>query len=68
MSRTVIDVDDELLAEASEVLGTATKKDTVNAALANVVNARRVREHIDWLASGGLPDLSDPEVMKGAWR
>jgi Arc/MetJ family transcription regulator len=68
MSRTLIDVDDELLAEASRRLGTTTKKDTVNAALAEVVNLARVHEHIEWLASGGLPDLADPEVMKDAWR
>jgi Arc/MetJ family transcription regulator len=61
-------VDDELLTEAAAVLGTTTKKDTVNAALAEVVNVRRVRAHIEWLASGGLPDLADPEIMKGAWR
>jgi Arc/MetJ family transcription regulator len=33
MTRTVIDIDDELLARAQRSLGTGTKKDTVNAAL-----------------------------------
>jgi len=31
--KTLIDVDEDTLAAAQEVLGTATKKDTVNAAL-----------------------------------
>lgn len=33
MARTVIEIDDELLARAQRSLGTGTKKDTVNAAL-----------------------------------
>lgn len=33
MAKTLIDIDDEALALAAEVLGTRTKKDTVNAAL-----------------------------------
>ncbi|MFJ3927743.1 type II toxin-antitoxin system VapB family antitoxin [Streptomyces sp. NPDC090022] len=41
MSRTVIDLDDEALAEAAQLLGTTTKKDTVNAALREVADRRR---------------------------
>jgi Arc/MetJ family transcription regulator len=33
MSRTLIDVDDEMLARAQRALRTTTKRDTVNAAL-----------------------------------
>jgi Arc/MetJ family transcription regulator len=33
MSRTVIDIDDEMLARAQRAMRTATKRDTVNAAL-----------------------------------
>jgi Arc/MetJ family transcription regulator len=32
MARTVIDLDDELVASVAKELGTSTKKDTVNAA------------------------------------
>ncbi|MEU1811245.1 type II toxin-antitoxin system VapB family antitoxin [Micromonospora sp. WMMD1076] len=60
MSRTILDVDDDLLAEAAEILGTGTKKATVNAALQEVVNREKRREFADWLKSGGLPDLTDP--------
>ncbi|WP_406319264.1 type II toxin-antitoxin system VapB family antitoxin [Streptosporangium sp. NBC_01639] len=37
MSVTQIDLDDEALAEAMRMLGTTTKKDTVNAALREYV-------------------------------
>ncbi|MEV5499784.1 type II toxin-antitoxin system VapB family antitoxin [Nonomuraea fuscirosea] len=40
MAKTVIDLDDEALAEAARLLGTATKKDTVNTALREVVERR----------------------------
>lgn len=46
MSKTLIDLDDELLAEAAVAFGTATKKETVNEALRRAVSdARARREH-----------------------
>ncbi|MFJ8882122.1 type II toxin-antitoxin system VapB family antitoxin [Streptomyces sp. NPDC102402] len=41
MSRTVIDLDDELLADVAQALGTGTKKETVNTALREVLDNRR---------------------------
>jgi Arc/MetJ family transcription regulator len=41
MTKTLIDLDDEALAEAAKLLGTSTKKDTVNAALREIVDRRR---------------------------
>jgi Arc/MetJ family transcription regulator len=41
MARTVIDLDDELVASVARELGTSTKKDTVNAALREVLENRR---------------------------
>jgi Arc/MetJ family transcription regulator len=41
MTRTVIDLDDELLTSVARELGTRTKKDTVNAALREVLANRR---------------------------
>jgi Arc/MetJ family transcription regulator len=41
MARTVIDLDDELVASVAKQLGTSTKKDTVNAALREVLTYRR---------------------------
>ena len=58
MSRTIVDVDDELLAEAAKIFGTSTKRATVNAALQAAVNREKRREFADWLKNGGLPDLT----------
>ena len=40
MSKLLVDVDDELLAVAANKLGTTTKKDTINTALAQVIDVR----------------------------
>ncbi|MBM0228682.1 MULTISPECIES: type II toxin-antitoxin system VapB family antitoxin [Micromonospora] len=58
MPRTNLHIDDDLLAAASKILGTTTKKATVNAALEAVVNREKRREFADWLKTGGLPDLT----------
>lgn len=68
MSRTLIDLDDVLLAEAARLLDTRTKKDTVNRALAEFVAQRRRVELVEWLATDPLPDLRDPDIMGQAWR
>jgi Arc/MetJ family transcription regulator len=41
MSRTVIDLDDDALEAAAKELGTSTKRDTVNAALREIVERNR---------------------------
>jgi Arc/MetJ family transcription regulator len=68
MSTTQIELDSRLLAQAAQVLGTKTKKDTVNEALRRVVQDEIRRRHVDELASGALPDLADPTIMAAAWR
>lgn len=68
MSKTLIDLDDELLAQAAEFLGTKTKKETVNGALSEYVKFKLRMNFGERLASGGLPDLGDPELMAQAWR
>jgi Arc/MetJ family transcription regulator len=68
MSTIQIELDSTLLAKAAEVLGTRTKKDTVNAALRRVVQDDIRRRHVEELAAGALPDLLDPEIMASAWR
>ncbi len=68
--KTVIDLDDEALAAASVELGTSTKKDTVNAALAFVAGRReRVSAALDAGHSFGVgPDIGDITVMGAARR
>ncbi len=68
--KTVIDIDDEALAAASVELGTSTKKDTVNAALAFVAARRgRVAAVLDDAHGFGVgPDIGDDGVMSAARR
>ncbi|TDO44673.1 Arc/MetJ family transcription regulator [Kribbella sp. VKM Ac-2527] len=68
MTKTLIDVDDALLAKAAEALGTKTKKDTVNTALAEVLRVRAAHQFLLSARDGLYDDLHDAEVMKGAWR
>ncbi len=68
MAKTLIDLDDELLAQAAELLCTTTKKDTVNRALAEYIKYRLRISLGERLSSGELPDLADPDIMARAWR
>ncbi len=68
MAKTLIDVDEDYLAAAQEVLRTKTKKDTVNAALRAVAAMAARRRDLQRLVSGGLADLTDEQVMRGAWQ
>jgi Arc/MetJ family transcription regulator len=68
MTKTLIDIDDELLAKVADELGTSTKKETVNAALAEVLRQRAASRFLASAREGLYADLLDPEVMKGAWR
>jgi Arc/MetJ family transcription regulator len=54
MAKTLLDLDEDLLAEAAATLGTKTKKDTVTLALQKVsedARARRARALDDLLAA-----------------
>lgn len=68
MAKTLIDLDEDLLAAARTALNTTTKKDTVNAALRQVAAIAARRRDLDMLAADGLPDLLDGEVMRRAWQ
>ena len=63
-----MDIDDELLNEASSALGASTMKEAVNRSLEAVVLAARRRRHADRLESMQGIDLDKPRVMSGAWR
>jgi len=68
VTRTLIDTNDELLERARAVLGTGTKKDTVNAALAQVVALNARRRFLDDARRGDLADAADESVADQAWR
>jgi Arc/MetJ family transcription regulator len=63
-----MDVDEDYLAAAQQVLHTQTKKETVNAALREVAALAARRRDLQRLTSGGLPDLADEQVMRAAWQ
>jgi Arc/MetJ family transcription regulator len=67
MARTLIDIDDEALAAAAEVLGTTTKVATVNRALKEVATRPQRLAFLDTL-DACAEDLGDDGVMSGAWR
>lgn len=68
MSRTTIDLDDHKLAAAARELGTNTKVETVNAALAFVAERRQRAEAFDNPLVWGSPDLADPKIRSAARR
>jgi Arc/MetJ family transcription regulator len=66
--RTTIDLDDEKVAAAARELGTTSKVETVNAALAYVAARRQRAEAFDDPLIWGSPDLADPEILVQARR
>jgi Arc/MetJ family transcription regulator len=68
MSKHLVDIDNELLAEATSILGASTMKEAVNRSLESVVLAARRRSHADRLGTMAGLDLDDSSVMSGAWR
>lgn len=70
MTKRLVDIDDDVLEEARQVLGTSTLKDTVNRSLHETVTAERRRAVTpEGLQRVGrlLEDLDNPEVMAKAW-
>ncbi|MEU0991668.1 type II toxin-antitoxin system VapB family antitoxin [Streptomyces sp. NPDC005953] len=70
MSRTVIDLDDELLADVAQALGTSTKKETVNTALREVLENRRRALALARLRAATTDGGFDLDVFddKGSYR
>jgi Arc/MetJ family transcription regulator len=66
MNRTLIDVDDDALAGAARELGTTTKVETINRALAEVATRGARLAFLDHLRTSA-DDLGDAEVMDSAW-
>jgi Arc/MetJ family transcription regulator len=65
MHRTTLDIDDEMLSKAREILGTRGIKDTVDEALREIVRREAGRRLIARLKEN--EDLRNPEIMEGAW-
>ena len=63
--RTTLDIDENMLAKAREILGTRGIKDTVDEALREVVRREAGRWLIARLKEN--EDLANPEIMAKAW-
>jgi len=68
MTKKLIDIDEDTLARATQILGADTMKDTVNRALLEVVLLAERRAHAERLAGMRGLDLDDDHIMAGAWR
>lgn len=70
MSRTVIDLDDDLVADVAKALGTSTKKETVNTALREVLESRRRALAVARLRAAAGDGAFDLELFenKGNYR
>lgn len=68
MTKTQIDIDDDLLAQAGEVLGTTTKRATVEAAL-RATTAKHARRRLGALvAQSGVAPTDLDRQAEEAWR
>jgi Arc/MetJ family transcription regulator len=63
--RTTLDIDDDMLSKAREILGTRGVKDTVNEALLEVVRVEAGKRFIARLKDN--EDFGNPEIMERAW-
>jgi Arc/MetJ family transcription regulator len=63
--RTTLDIDEDMLSKAREILGTRGVKDTVDEALREVVRREAGERLIVWFKEN--EDLHNPEIMERAW-
>ncbi len=72
MAKRLIDIEDSLLEQAREALGTSTIKDTVAVALRQAVRSSQRRARLDDAAlqrfSNAAADLGDDAVTAAAWQ
>jgi Arc/MetJ family transcription regulator len=72
MSKRLVEIDDDLLREAREVLGTRTIRETVTTALERAVRSEERQTRLDDRSlerfATAASDLADEEVMGAAWR
>jgi len=68
VTKRLVDIDDELLAQATKILGASTMKEAVNRSLEEIVRVDLRRRHADRLTAMDGLDLDDDGVMSRAWR
>ncbi|WP_343602322.1 type II toxin-antitoxin system VapB family antitoxin [Mycobacterium sp.] len=68
MARTVVDVDDDALAAAAQVLKTSTKKDTINAALREIAQRDIRARMLDRFADDPDYWAGQQQARERTWR
>lgn len=68
MTKRLIDLDDELLAAAQRELQTTGVSDTVRCALKHAADSAARARQLDWLRSGGMESLAEPDARADVWR
>jgi Arc/MetJ family transcription regulator len=68
VTKRLIDLDDELLAEAQRHLNTSGISDKVRAALQHAASAAARARQVQWLREGGLEAMADPAQRADVWR
>jgi Arc/MetJ family transcription regulator len=68
IKKTALMIDQELVKQVQEILGTDTTTETIAESLREVIRVRGRARGLERLRRREGMDLDDPEVMKGAWR
>ena len=68
VSKTSVEVDPDIVQEAAEILGTTTLRATIDAALREIVHARRRLELVALLAQDGRFDFDETERAWGSYE
>jgi Arc/MetJ family transcription regulator len=66
--KTALLLDDELVAQVREILGTATTTETLAEAMREVIRVRGRARHFERLRRREGLDLEDPDVARDSWR
>ncbi len=66
--KTSLAIDQELLTQVREILGTHTVRETVEQAFLEIIRAQARHREVEAMSAMRGLELDDPEVMAGAWR
>lgn len=66
--KTSVEIDVDLLAEAQQLLSTATIRETIQEAFRALLREEARRTEVEALRSMQGMDLADSAIMAGAWR
>ena len=64
MSKTSVEIDRDIVSQAADILGTTTLRDTIDASLREIVNAKR---RLELIALLGDPERYDLDAARNAW-